>query len=63
MRIVDECKRYWIVLALGPDIKKSYKVENKWRQINLCPTVGKILGFPTPNVDKGAKAMEDFFVK
>ena len=59
----DECKRYWVCVALGPDIKKKYAVENKWRQINLCPTVGKILGFPTPNVDKDAKVMEDFFVK
>jgi hypothetical protein len=58
----DECKRYWILLALGPDIKKGYKVENKWRQVNLCPTVGQILGFPTPNVAKDAKPITDFFL-
>ncbi len=59
----DECKRYWIVMALGPDIKKNYSVENKWRQVNICPTVGKILNFPTPYVDKDAGVMTDFFVK
>jgi|WetSurMetagenome_2_1015567.scaffolds.fasta_scaffold48393_3 hypothetical protein len=59
----DECKRYWILVAIGPDIKKGYAIENKWRQINLVPTIGKILNFPTPNVDKDAKVMDDFFVK
>lgn len=59
----DECKRYWVVVAIGPDIKKNYATENKWRQVNICPTVGKILNFPTPHADKDAKAMEDFFVK
>jgi hypothetical protein len=59
----DECKRYWICMALGPDIKKKYATENKWRQVNVCPTVGKILNFPTPNADKDAKVMDDFFVK
>jgi hypothetical protein len=58
----DECKRYWICLALGPDVKKGYKIENKWRQVNICPTVGKILGFPTPNVAKDAKPITDFFI-
>jgi hypothetical protein len=59
----DECKRYWVVLGLGPDFKKKYSVENKWRQVNVCPTVGKILNFPTPYVDKDAKVMDDFFQK
>jgi hypothetical protein len=59
----DECKRYWVCLALGPDIKKKYATENKWRQVNLCPTVGKILNFTTPYADKDAKAIDDFFVK
>ncbi len=58
----DECKRYMILLALGPDIKKGYKTENKWRQINICPTVGKILNFPTPFVAKDAKPITDFFL-
>ena len=59
----DECKRYWVVLGVGPDFKKNYSVENKWRQVNICPTIGQILSFPTPNVDKDAKAMTDFFAK
>jgi hypothetical protein len=50
-------------LGVGPDFKKGYATENKWRQVNICPTVGKILNFPTPNVDKNAKPMTDFFVK
>jgi hypothetical protein len=58
----DECKRYWLCVALGPDIKKNYSVENKWRQVNICPTVGKILGFPTPLVGKDAKVMTDFLI-
>ncbi len=58
----DECKRYWILVALGPDIKKGYAIENKWRQVNLCPTVGKILGFPTPYVAKDATPINDFFL-
>jgi hypothetical protein len=59
----DECKRYWVILGLGPDIKKNYATENKWRQVNVCPTVGKILNFPTPYVDKDAKVMDDFLSK
>lgn len=59
----DECKRYLVIVALGPDIKKNYVTENKWRQVNICPTVGKILNFPTPYVSKDAGVMEDFFVK
>jgi hypothetical protein len=59
----DECKRYWVIVGIGPDIKKKNSVENKWRQINLCPTIGKILGFPTPLVDKDAKPMDDFLTK
>jgi hypothetical protein len=58
----DECKRYLVTVALGPDIKKNYSSENKWRQINVCPTIGKILNFPTPYVDKDATVLDDFFV-
>jgi hypothetical protein len=58
----DECKRYWICLALGPDVKKKFSTENKWRQINICPTVGKILNFPTPLVAKDAAPITDFFL-
>jgi len=59
----DECKRYLVMVAIGPDIKKKYVTENKWRQVNICPTVGAILGFPTPFVTKKAKVMKDILVK
>lgn len=59
----DECKRYLVMLAIGPDIKKKYTSENKWRQVNLCPTVGAILGFPTPLVPKKIKIMKDILKK
>ena len=59
----DECKRYVVMVALGPDIKKGYVSENKYRQVNICPTVGAILGFPTPFVDKNAKVMTDILLK
>lgn len=58
----DECKRYLVMVALGPDIKKKVSLENKWRQTNICATVGKILGFPTPFVDKNAKVISDFLI-
>jgi predicted AlkP superfamily pyrophosphatase or phosphodiesterase len=59
----DECKRYLVILGMGPDIKKKYVTENKWRQVNICPTVGKILKFPTPEVAKDAGVMDDFLIK
>ncbi len=59
----DECKRYLVMLALGPDIKKKYTSQKKWRQVNICPTVGAILGFPTPFVPKKTTAMKDIFIK
>lgn len=55
----DECKRYLVMVGIGPDIKKNYTSSKKWRQINICPTVGEILGFPTPHVTKRAKVMTD----
>lgn len=58
----DECKRYLVMVALGPDIKKKFTTENKWRQVNVCATVGKILGFPTPKVDKDATVITDFLI-
>jgi hypothetical protein len=58
----DECKRYLVMVGLGPDIKKKFSTENKWRQVNLCATVGKILGFPTPRVDKDATVITDFLL-
>ncbi len=59
----DECKRYLVMVALGPDIKKKYISPKKWRQVNICPTIGAILGFPTPFVDKNAKVMTDIILK
>jgi hypothetical protein len=59
----DECKRYLVIVGLGPDIKKKYTTENKWRQVNICTTVGAILNFPTPLAGKDAGVMMDFFVK
>jgi hypothetical protein len=50
-------------VALGPDIKKKYTSQKKWRQVNICPTVGAILGFPTPLVPKKTTAMKDIFIK
>jgi hypothetical protein len=59
----DECKRYLDVVAIGPDIKKKFESKDKYRQVSICPTVGKILNFPTPLVAKDAEVMTDFFVK
>jgi hypothetical protein len=59
----DECKRYLVMVAIGPDIKKNYQSTDKYRQVNICATVGKILNFPTPFVSKDAGAMTDFFNK
>jgi hypothetical protein len=50
------------MVALGPDIKKNFSTQNKWRQVNVCSTVGKILGFPTPFVDKDATVITDFLI-
>ncbi|MBN2567808.1 MAG: hypothetical protein JXB42_00090 [Deltaproteobacteria bacterium] len=58
----DECKRYLVIMALGPDIKKNFSTENKWRQVNICATVGKILNFPTPYVAKEATVITDFLI-
>lgn len=58
----DECKRYLVLIALGPDIKKGFSIENKWRQTNMCATVGNILGFPTPFVDKDAVPISNFLI-
>jgi hypothetical protein len=58
----DECKRYLVILAIGPDIKQKFQSTDKYRQVNICPTVGKILNFPTPYVSKDAEVMTDFFL-
>jgi hypothetical protein len=57
----DECKRYLVIVAIGPDIKQKFESKDKYRQVNICPTVGKILNFPTPYVSKDAEVMTDFF--
>jgi hypothetical protein len=57
----DECKRYLVIVAIGPDIKKNFSETDKYRQVSICPTVGKILNFPTPQVGKDAEVMTDFF--
>jgi hypothetical protein len=55
----DECKRYLITIAIGPDIKENYLSKKKWRQVNIFPTIGMIMGFECPV--KKSKPMEDFF--
>lgn len=55
----DECKRYLIIVGLGPDMKENYISEKKWRQVNILPTVMKIFGVTTPVKDP----MDDFFRK
>jgi hypothetical protein len=58
----DECKRYLVMVAVGPDIKKNFLATDKYRQVNICPTVGKILGFPTPFVAKDAAVMTEILI-
>jgi hypothetical protein len=58
----DECKRYLVIVAIGPDIKQKFQSTDKYRQVNICPTVGKILNFPTPYVGKDAEVMTDFLL-
>jgi hypothetical protein len=40
----DGC-RHIMFFALGPDFKKNYSSQIKRSQIDICPTVGKLLGF------------------
>ena len=54
----DECKRYLLILGLGPDIKENYVSQEKWRQTNIFPTVLTILGAQVKNKKD---VMQDFF--
>ncbi len=56
----DECKRYLIIFAIGPDIKENYVSEKKWRQVNIVPTALKIFGLTIP---KSPDVIEDFLLK
>jgi len=55
----DECKRYMVMFAIGPDIREDYVSTQKWRQNNIAPTALKILGV---NGWKEADIMKDFLV-
>lgn len=46
----DKCDgcRHLMLLAVGPDTKPGATVESEAEQIDLCPTVGELLGFQTP---------------
>jgi hypothetical protein len=46
----DKCEgcRHIMLLAVGPDTKPGAKVAREVQQIDLCPTVGELLGFQTP---------------
>jgi len=46
----DQCEgcRHIMLLAVGPDIKRGAVVDKEVQQIDLCPTVGELLGFQTP---------------
>ncbi len=46
----DQCEgcRHIMLLAVGPDIKRGAVVKRETQQIDLCPTVGELLGFQTP---------------
>lgn len=59
----DKCDgcRHIMLLAVGPDIKRGVKVDRKAQQIDICPTVGELLGFQTPFAD--GKVMADCLTK
>ena len=46
----DDCEgcRHVMLLALGPNIKQNYVVDAYREQIDICPTIGFLLGFATP---------------
>ena len=45
----DQCNgcRHIMLLAIGPDIKRGAKISWELQQIDICPTVGELLGFQT----------------
>ncbi len=46
----DQCEgcRHIMLLALGPDTKRGAVVDREVQEIDICPTVGELLGFQTP---------------
>ncbi len=47
--ICEGCKRLFL-LAIGPDIEVGAEFSEFRQQIDVCPTVGELLGFDTPLV-------------
>ncbi len=49
----DDCEgcRHISLLVLGPDTPAGVVDSTLWRQIDITPTVGKLLGFETPYAD------------
>lgn len=45
----DQCNgcRHIMWLAVGPDVKRGVKIDKELLQIDICPTVGELLGFQT----------------
>ncbi len=54
----EGCKRC-IFLAIGPDIRKEFVVEERHTLIDITPTIGKLLGFATPYAE--GTVMEEMF--
>lgn len=46
----DQCEgcRHIMLFAIGPDIKRGAVIDKEVHQIDVCPTVGELLGFQTP---------------
>gem|GEM_PF-3216547 len=55
----DKCEgcRHIMLLAVGPDVKRGEKIDKEFQEIDICPTVGELLGFQTPFAD--GKVMSD----
>lgn len=49
----DKCEgcRHIMLLAVGPDVKRGAKIDKAHEEIDICPTVGELLGFQTPFAD------------
>jgi hypothetical protein len=60
----DDCEgcRHIMLLALGPKIRRNHTVVGEYTQIDLCPTIGSLLGFDTPLAD-GNMISEGFLVR
>jgi hypothetical protein len=57
----DDCEgcRHIIFLALGPGIRAGAEVTRVYGQEDICATVGKVMGFPTPHSSGGV--MKELF--